>query len=38
MSRVGNARHALERLDPLWDELFSAEPARIVPIRCDFIR
>ena len=24
------AREALERLDPLWDELFSAERARIV--------
>ena len=26
----GEAREALERLDPLWDELFPAEQARIV--------
>jgi hypothetical protein len=25
-------REALERLDPLWDELFPAEQARIVPL------
>ena len=26
------AREALERLDPLWDELFPAEQARIVEL------
>ena len=25
-------RQALERLDPLWDELFPAEQTRIVPL------
>ena len=27
-----NVREALERLDPLWDELFPAEQARIVQL------
>jgi hypothetical protein len=29
------ARHALERLDPLWEELFPAEQARIIRLLVD---
>jgi hypothetical protein len=30
--READVREALERLDPLWDELFPAEQARIVQL------
>lgn len=32
MSTEADARAALQRLDPLWDELFPAEQARIVAL------
>jgi hypothetical protein len=35
--READVREALERLDPLWDELFPAEQARIIQLLVDRI-